>query len=292
MGDMTCNPDRADKRGYLKEPFRLFQLKDRDSGAFAYHYHEFHKLILFLSGEVTYRVEGRGYTLKGGDLLLIPAHAIHQPIIGGGTPYARAILWIQPEALEDQGLEACFDRCRRQNAYLLDRGRYDQEKLTGLLRELERETGGDFGAQVLSQALFTQLMVWVNRWVLRAEPELRERAPRSDPKIDEILAYINQNLTADLSIDGLCRRFYLSRSWLMHRFKSVTGCPLHQYVLQKRLILAAQLLRAGAPVGEAARRSGFRDYSTFLRCFRKAYGVAPRDFGGHPASGPEEPLLP
>ena len=66
MGDMTCNPDRADKRGYLKEPFRLFQLRDRDSGAFAYHYHEFHKLILFLSGEVTYRVEGRGYALKGG----------------------------------------------------------------------------------------------------------------------------------------------------------------------------------------------------------------------------------
>ena len=64
MGDTTCNPDRADKRGYLKEPFRLFQLKDRDSGAFAYHYHEFHKLILFLSGEVTYRVEGRGYALK------------------------------------------------------------------------------------------------------------------------------------------------------------------------------------------------------------------------------------
>ena len=42
MGDTTCNPDRADKRGYLKEPFRLFQLRDRDSGAFAYHYHEFH----------------------------------------------------------------------------------------------------------------------------------------------------------------------------------------------------------------------------------------------------------
>ncbi len=273
------NPDQADKRGYLKEPFRLFHLKDRESGTFAYHYHEFHKLILFLSGAVTYRVEGRGYELKGGDVLLIPAHAIHQPVIGTGAPYARIILWIQPEALDRKGLGDCFDRCRQQNAYLLDRGRYDQDKLLGLLRTLEEGIGGGgFGSEVLSEGLFLQLMVWVNRWVLQAAPEQRESAVRSDPKIDEILDYINGNLTADLSVEELGRRFYLSRSWLMHRFKTITGCPIHQYVLQKRLILAAQLLREGESVGDAARSSGFADYSTFLRCFRKTYGVAPRDF--------------
>lgn len=273
------NPDQADKRGYLKEPFRLFHLKDRESGTFAYHYHEFHKLILFLSGGVTYRVEGRGYELKGGDLLLIPAHAIHQPVIGTDAPYARIILWIQPEALERKGLGGCFDRCREQNAYLLDRGRYNQDKLLGLLRGLEDSVDdGGFGAGVLAESLFLQLMVWVNRWVLHWEPELRESAVRSDAKIDEILEYINRNLTADLSVEELGRRFYLSRSWLMHRFKAITGCPIHQYVLQKRLILAATLLREGESVGEAARSSGFADYSTFLRCFRKAYGVAPRDF--------------
>ena len=59
---MPINPDQADKRGYLKEPFRLFHLKDRSNAPIAYHYHEFHKLILFLSGDLTYRVEGRGYT--------------------------------------------------------------------------------------------------------------------------------------------------------------------------------------------------------------------------------------
>ena len=100
----------------------------------------------------------------------------------------------------------------------------------------------------------------------------------SDAKIDEILRYNNDNLPADLSVDELGQRFYLSRSWLMHRFKSITGCPIHQYVLQKRLILAAQLLREGESVGEAAQRSGFTDYSAFLRAFRRAYGVSPREY--------------
>ncbi len=119
-------------------------------------------------------------------------------------------------------------------------------------------------------------MVQLNRWVLRKSPEVRESNARSDAKIDEILRYINDNLTADLSVDELGQRFYLSRSWLMHRFKSITGCPIHQYVLQKRLILAAQLLRREESVGEAAQRSRFTDYSAFLRAFRRAYGVSPR----------------
>jgi len=139
-------------------------------------------------------------------------------------------------------------------------------------------TGNAFGSEVLAEALFLQLMVALNRWVLRKKPEQREIDARSDPKIDEILTYINQNLTSDLSVDALGQRFYLSRSWLMHRFKSITGCPIHQYVLQKRLILAAQFLREGESVGDAARLSGFTDYSAFLRAFRKTYGVAPREF--------------
>lgn len=273
------NPDSADKRGYLTEPFRLFHLRDRSTGRIPYHYHEFHKLILFLSGELTYRVEGRGYEPKGGDLLLIPAHAIHQPLIGADKPYERSILWIQPEALRELGLDVCFQRCHEENAYLLTRDRYDRPWLQSQLQSLEQALNDEqFGSDVLAQSLFSQLMVSVNRWVLERAPEQREQAVRSDPKIDEILAYINQNLTADLSADALCARFFLSRSWLMHRFKAVTGCPIHQYVLQKRLILAAQLLREGESVSTAASASGFRDYSAFLRAFRKAYAVSPREF--------------
>ena len=194
------NPDSADKRGYLTEPFRLFHLRDRSTGRIPYHYHEFHKLILFLSGELTYRVEGRGYEPKGGDLLLIPAHAIHQPLIGADKPYERSILWIQPEALRELGLDVCFQRCHEENAYLLTRDRYDRPWLQSQLQSLEQALNDEqFGSDVLAQSLFSQLMVSVNRWVLERAPEQREQAVRSDPKIDEILAYINQNLTADLS---------------------------------------------------------------------------------------------
>lgn len=276
---MLPYPDGADKRGYLNESYRLFHLSGRETDTIPYHYHEFHKLLLFLSGDLTYLVEGRKYTLRPGDVLLVPAHAIHQPIIAPEQPYDRIILWIRPEELERRGIEAAFSLCRQQNTYLLARELYEPARLKQLLLELERSLkNADFADDILSDALFLQANVLLCRWIRSARTELASRTAPSDPKIDEILSYINQNLTEDLSIDALSARFFLSRSRLMHRFKLVTGCPIHQYVLQKRLILAAQLLRSGVSVGEAAQRSGFSDYSSFLRSFRKAYHVSPGNY--------------
>ena len=89
-----------------------------------------------------------------------------------------------------------------------------------------------------------------------------------------------------LSVDGLAGRFYLSRYYLMHRFKAVTGYSLHQYITQKRLLWAGELLRQGTPVMKAAELAGFRDYSTFLRAFQSTFHVSPRKFLQGPPPAP------
>jgi len=276
---MIPHPETADKRGYLNEDYRLFHPNGRETDIFPYHYHEFHKILFFLSGDLTYLVEGRKYILRPGDLLLVPAHAIHQPVIDPENPYDRIILWIRPEALFPNGTDISFSHCREHSAYLLPRELYDHTKLSSLLAELEHSLADPaFGSNILSNALFDQLMVHLCRWIQSAGKDLDRRAVPSDPKIHQILTYINHHLTEDLSIEALSARFYLSRSRLMHRFKEVTGCPIHQYVLQKRLILASQLLRSGMSVSQASQMSGFSDYSAFLRAFRRAYHVSPGNY--------------
>jgi AraC-like DNA-binding protein len=64
----------------------------------------------------------------------------------------------------------------------------------------------------------------------------------------------------------------------MHRFKAVYGCTVHQYVREKRLQAAADQIRAGTPVLQAAEQAGFGDYSVFLRAFRSVYGRSPREW--------------
>lgn len=275
---MEMLPPDADKRGYLLEDFRLFHLKESRAQRFSYHYHEFDKVVVFRSGQVTYTVEGKAYFLTPGDLLLIPHHHIHQPDIGGAT-YERYILWLNPEFLGANGLEPCFLRVQQSGFHLI---RLGEERTRHLLHQLDqmeqaRKDSQAFGAQLLAKTYCLQFLIGLNRGSQGNLAALNREVYRSDPKIEEILAYINDHLSLPMTVQSLAERFYLSPSWLMHRFKEVTGCTLHQYILQKRLILAASLIREGVPVLKASSQSGFSDYSTFLRAFRSAYHVAPRD---------------
>lgn len=68
------------KKGYLHQHFRIFHLKDNSLKDIPFHYHDFHKLILFLDGEAQYIIEGKTYPLKNRDILFVSAGEIHRPI--------------------------------------------------------------------------------------------------------------------------------------------------------------------------------------------------------------------
>ncbi len=46
--------ENYEKTGYLREPFRLFHLKDSHGGEMQLHYHDFYKMIVFYGGNVRY----------------------------------------------------------------------------------------------------------------------------------------------------------------------------------------------------------------------------------------------
>lgn len=275
----------ADKRGYLNEGFRLFHLKDSRAQKMESHYHEFDKLILLLGGQVTYLVEGVTYFLRPWDLLLVPHNMIHLPDIDPAAPYERMVLWLGRDWLRersdpDGALDACFTAAKERNFHLLrfdaeDRLRYMQ--LFGQLEEALRST--EFGAARLADTLCQQLLIGVNRDLLRSRTAQEEKdSYRVDPKMEKILQYIAAHLDGDLSVDALAGQFYLSRYYLMHRFKAVTGYTVHQYISQKRLLLAAELIQDGVPVMKAAEQAGFSEYSTFLRAFQNTFHMRPREF--------------
>ena len=60
-----------EKRGYLLENFRLFHLRSEQHAAVDFHYHEFCKLLLLVSGRGSYVVDGQRYLLQPGDGVLI-----------------------------------------------------------------------------------------------------------------------------------------------------------------------------------------------------------------------------
>lgn len=280
-------PDRSEagKRGYLNEGFRLFHLKDSRAQKMSYHYHEFDKLILLLGGRVTYVVEGVTYFLRPWDVLLVQHNLIHKPIIDPVEPYERVVIWLDREwlaARSDPGeaLDNCFDIARERGFHLL---RTDAERRLQYMQSIQRleeaVRSEEFGSARLADTLCQQLLIAVNRDILRSRTAQEETdSYRLDPKMEEVLKYIAAHLEEDLSVDVLARQFYISRYYLMHRFKDVTGYTVHRYINQKRLLRAGELIRSGVPVMKAAEQSGFSEYSTFLRAFQNTFHMSPREF--------------
>lgn len=269
--------DQTEKTGYLNEEFRLFHIKDQTNKEFPYHYHDFHKVVIFISGKAAYHIEGKVYQLKPWDILLVSRHSIHRPEIDPSVPYERFILWIQND-LPWQELLKCFQKANDRSYNLVRLHSALQEKMRDILSELENSAKSDgYGKDILTQSLFIQFMVYLNRIFLEKQYIFDKKSFSFDSQIANILQYINHNLNGDLSVENLSSRYYVSKYHLMRKFKEETGYTLHNYIINKRLLMAQTLISQGMPVTKAALESGFSEYSTFSRAYRKQFKASPSE---------------
>jgi quercetin dioxygenase-like cupin family protein len=86
-----------EKRGYLLENFRLFHLRSPSGMKTDYHYHEFCKILLLVSGQGSYCVSGQRYALHSGDIVLIGNRCVHKPELDDDETYERIIIYVSPE---------------------------------------------------------------------------------------------------------------------------------------------------------------------------------------------------
>ena len=202
-------------------------------------------------------------------------HAIHKPQIDTSIPYERFILWVQ-EDIRDRELTSCFQKANDRSFNLIRLDAQVQERLKDILYELKDSlTSGSFGSGRLSYALFTQFMVYVNRIFLNRNYITDQKSYSCDSQVEHLVRYINHHLDKDLSIDTLAQKYYLSKYHMMRKFKEETGYTMHNYIVSKRLLLARSLISQGTPVIKAAQQSGFNDYTTFVRAYRKQFGAPP-----------------
>ncbi len=278
------SPDKG--RQYMLRPnFELSHLRDvLPSKDVEPHKHDFYEIYFINSGIISYTVEGKVYKLRPEDILLINRYDLHGPKLDKTAVYDRILLWISREYLQelstpDTDLSTCFKQawgCGR-NLLRLNQEALGQFKET--LAKLERAYfSSNFGDDIKLRCYFSELLVLLNRIFLNIPEEDVEDDIKTNKLIDEVLVYINENLEKDLTLDALAEEFYISKYYLLRKFKKNMGYTIYQYILLKRLHLAEKFLSENVSVMETAFRCGFKSYSTFLRTFTKHYGTTPWRF--------------
>ena len=174
-------------------------------------------------------------------------------------------------------LSYCFRKAEEERSNVL---RIPSPKKSSLFRsisQLEKSfTDDGYASDLFRQVLFLEFMVHLNRAAIKNRLEFIDM-DNCNSKILDILRYINENPDGELSIESIAEHFYISKYYMMRLFKQETGYTLGQYISQKRLLLAKELILSGVPGIQACFDCGFKDYSTFSRAYRKFFKESPKD---------------
>ena len=276
--------DINNKVGYLNDNFKIFHIRDKKDIKFEYHHHDFSKIVILIDGDLTYYIEGKAYILKPWDILFVNKNEIHKPVVNPNKDYERIVIWLNPDfmakyAQGNNNLLKCFEVAIKNNYNLLRLNMKSIDIIKNLIQDIQNcNNSNEFGSEILKESLFVQLMVLMNRLFLNSDKNRDIEDIQYDKTIEGVLNYINSNLENDLSIDTIASEFFISKYYLMRKFKNQIGSSIHNYVVQKRLILARSLISDGLSMSSVCSRCGFNDYSSFVRAFKKVYGVSPSNY--------------
>lgn len=252
------------------------------------HIHDCYEIYYSISGGKQFLIDNRFYPIQPGDLFLINQYESHFITQIDSMVHERLVLSIHPDYVKqlsspNTDLDACFSKRPPQFQHRFSLNRDQQARFLYYVNKLKSVHG--FGSDILEQAFFMELLVMLNSICASVGSAESSPSPQIyNRQVDEILAYINQNLSSNISIEQLAAHFFLSESYICRIFKSMTGTTINKYITARRISIAKALLSGGASVTEAWERSGFADYSNFLRSFTKAVGVSPKKYAQYSVS--------
>ncbi len=248
------------------------------------HNHDGYEIYLFLSGEIRLNFENDSRIMERGDLVLIPPYVFHYAVPIGDSTYSRAVINIKESYIQKKGptyahFTDCFYQADSSHLNLLHLNEAQIARYYDYAKSLDqtlREPPSSYGRDFLAEALLTTLLVFIGR-IADSSPRLKSRQT-PPPAITATFRYIDDHLTESLLLEEIAEQVHLNPVYLTRIFKSYTGIPVQQYIIEKRLSQAKKLLREGKPPIDVCFLCGFNNYSNFSRTFSKHLKLSPKQY--------------
>jgi len=146
----------------------------------------------------------------------------------------------------------------------------------GRMMRTEMEAGYPNGRLYLDSLGSSVAEHLLARYSSGASPELRKGG--LGPQLKRVIAYVEDNLSQDLSLKQLADVAGVSVSHIKTTFRESVGLPVHQYVIERRVDRAQMLLREGKlPISRIAAETGFAHQSHLSYHVRRVLGVSPAE---------------
>ncbi len=238
-----------------------------DANQYAKHIHNCCEILLFVSGDASYNIDGILYTPRPYDLLLIPKAAYHYFIPRSPMPYENYVLDFDPSMVPPNHYKKLFSHPITINIK-------DDAEFRRFFEMLDyyHETYSAEDFSICANALMRELLVFCS---YRLKSAVHVRSERN-ALVDTMLQLISEHLESPLDADFLARELMLSKSYVQNVFSQTMHIGLKQYITQKKIFAAQADILAGMSSADVSVKYGFSDYSVFFRLYKKTLGYSPR----------------
>lgn len=139
--------------------------------------------------------------------------------------------------------------------------------------------GYDIRAYSKRIGTIVEYKTWMGRITGLVINAIAESRAGSDNAVSQkINAIVEENLYHDISLSMLAGELGIREDALSRSFKSLMGCNYMEYITERKLQRAVELLYRDIPVQEISTALGYRSPQYFIKVFKNAYGVTPHKF--------------
>lgn len=247
-----------------------------------FHYDSALAVSLFRRGAATLKVEGVQYELYEGDVFLIDPGELHRCVLVPDAYYERLTVYIKDAFMQGVAekpiLLAPFEARRHGYGNRVPLDAVKKERIDALIGEIEGQIKEKEPlSALLAECKTIELLAALGRLIAPCT-QVEEGAGVKNEKVREIIRYIGEHYSEELSCEQIAARFYLSRYHLSRLFKEWVGMPLWDYVILRRIFAFNELLNTDISTEDAAYAVGFHNYSNFFRLYKRHMSVSPQEY--------------
>ncbi|MBQ7986116.1 MAG: helix-turn-helix transcriptional regulator [Clostridia bacterium] len=264
---------------YIGETFSYEHRTDvaPNRAEFVLHNHNnLHEIIFFIRGNAEFKAEGSIYSLGKHDIVIAHCDEMHRMChIPPMELYERVVIHIKRGFFAQNGCERFLDFFTKRPLgvnNLIPAELVKKENIPGLIQDFDRHIGSDKNIpDIVATSKLIEILYRLNRITVRKEEQHSE-----EEKLKNVIAYINENIASELSLDQIAEHVFVSKYHLCHTFKKYSGLTINQYINHKRILLVRTLVARGWTLLDAATEAGFGNYSNFYKTYVKITGHSPR----------------
>ena len=276
--------------------FTIHYAENRSHWGVVNHYHADLELILVLEGKLQITINDKTHVAESGTLIFISTLEPHYYSVLE-LPYVRHVVMFKQSYLSmlanEPVLTSIFNYRPKSFNPLVKLPSDQAEAMRMLFARMQsefEETPSYWERSI--KALLCQLMIDTYRVSEKSFP-LSNVSPKSNKKIIiDLQLYIDEHFMEDINLKDMAGMFHTNMYYLCHLFKEITGGTFKNYLIQRRLSYAKDLLSNTAKdVAEIAFEIGFGSANHFIRTFKKTAGVTPYQYRKKSQYGAKPPEL-